>query len=226
MPYRRTKSYKKRKYFRKGFDRAVGYYGRYNKGGPERKFHDVDLLATPVGSTISPTIFQLALVAAGTGEQQRIGRKSVFRMLMLRFMMNFDNPSADVGSQGVRVMLVVDKQTNGVAAGISDIIDITGSQDFFAFNNLANKNRFRILMDRLYAFNRTAYTGVSSLGFRTRIHDFFATKMEIPIEFSGVTGAITEIRSNNLFMIIFNQNGAAGVAVDFVGKCRSRFTDG
>ncbi len=50
----------------------------------------------------------------------------------------------------------------------------------------------------------------------------FFKKVKIPLEFSAGTGAITEIRSNNLFVLLISEAGAAG----FESKMRLRFSDG
>jgi len=50
-------------------------------------------------------------------------------------------------------------------------------------------------------------------------------KCNIPIEYSGTTGAITEIRSNNIFLLA-SSDGQADDLVTMVGNCRVRFSDG
>ncbi len=49
----------------------------------------------------------------------------------------------------------------------------------------------------------------------------FYKKCDMPIEFNNTTGAIAEIRSNNLGVMLGSSSGAAG----FTSKFRLRFSD-
>ncbi len=98
--------------------------------------------------------------------------------------------------------------------------------DFQSFNNLANKGRFRVLMDRTYSLN---YTSMASDGAAvvsqaaTTMHDSFFKKCNIPIEFDSTAGAITEIKSNNIGVLMIGQD--SGDASTFFSKMRLRFVD-
>jgi len=50
------------------------------------------------------------------------------------------------------------------------------------------------------------------------------SKCQIPLEFSSTTGAITEIRSNNLFLLAGCSTGGDDL-VNFLGTCRLRYSD-
>ena len=80
----------------------------------------------------------------------------VVRSINWRFSIFRGASSSVVSADEVRVILYLDKQTNGAAAGITDILE---SDDFQSFNNLANKSRFRTLMDRTYDYNTPSAAG-------------------------------------------------------------------
>nr|APC94133.1 putative viral capsid protein [uncultured marine virus] len=117
--------------------------------------------------------------------------------------------------------MYVDKQCNGATAAVTDLFE---SNDWQSFRNLANTGRFSILLDKMVTLN---YMNLASDGdtfvSATNINkDYtFFKKCNIPIEYSGTDGAIGEIRSNNIGVCIFSNNGVAG----FGSKIRLRFSD-
>ncbi len=214
---RRTKA--RRKYIR-GRSRTSGYYDRF-RGGGELKFHDVDLDDGSISQTGTITA-SINLIAQGTTESERIGRRCTVRSVNWRFdiVKTPATASADT-SETVRVIMYLDKQCNGTAATALAILE---SNDFQSFNNLANKSRFRTLMDRTYDLNANAGGGdgtTEDYG-ETILHDSFYKNCNIPIEFDSTTGAITEIRSNNIGVLILSKIGALSV---FSSKIRLRFSD-
>jgi hypothetical protein len=211
-----------------GYYRRSGYYGRFGStgSGVEMKFHDVDVNDAAVatnGSILNSG--SVNLIAQGVTESTRVGRKAVLRSINWRW--NIKKAATTAGSSAsetVRLVLYLDKQCNGAAAGVTDILE---SDDYQSFNNLANKGRFKILMDRHYTINAQAGGGdgtTEDYG-AMEVNGSFFKKCSIPIEFSSTTGAITEIRSNNLGVLILSKNGTSTAPV-FDSKMRLRFTDG
>ncbi len=191
---------------------------------PELKFHDVDIDDAVVQSAgdVDPAI---NLIAAGTTESTRIGRKVTILSIGWRYSVTLpevDAAATPAPGDVIRVMLVLDKQCNGAAATVTDMLETTGYQ---SFNNLSNKSRFRTLHDATFPLNYLTLASdnaavVSSA--EVWQHYTFFKKVKIPIEFSAGTGALTEIRSNNLFVLLITKRGAAG----FESKMRLRFSDG
>ncbi len=208
-----------RRRFRAGFDRTSGFYGRYSTQG-ELKFHDIDLDDAVIAATGGITD-SINKIAQGTTEVTRIGRKCTIRSINWRFAVTI--PSTNLGSSAtdiVRVILYLDKQANGATAAITDILE---SADYQSFNNLANKSRFRTLMDRTYDTTSSAGGGDGTTEdyAESSVHDSFFKKVNIPVEFDSTAGAITEIKSNNIGVLLFTKNGKAG----FASKIRLRFSD-
>lgn len=203
----------------RGFVRTGGYYGQ----PLELKFHDVDLDDAVVANSATITD-SICKIPQGTTEKTRIGRKCTIKQIGWRFnIMIPEQTSSALTGETVRVLLYIDKQCNGATAAATDILE---SDDFQSFNNLANKNRFRTLMDRTYDLNCKAGSGrgaTDTLAFgETLINDTFFKKVNIPIEFDSTTGAITEIKSNNIGVLLIAQEGIAS----FQSKIRLRFSDG
>lgn len=206
----------------RGFTRTAGFFGRFGSGG-ELKFHDVDLDDGLV-STAGTVVDSIIKIAQGTTESTRIGRKCTIRNIGWRFniLMQEDNDIADpTAADVIRVIMYLDKQCNGATATVTGILE---SADYQSFNNLGNKSRFRTLLDRTYDVNKqslaSATTGTVASN-EIVISDTFFKKVNIPIEYDSTAGAITEIRSNNIGVLLIGRAGVAG----FVSKIRIRFSD-
>ncbi len=204
-----------------GITRRSGFYGRYTPGQGELKFHDIAVTdaVVAVNGTIQNT-GSVNLIAQGTGESQRIGRKCVIKSINWRFELDIPAVANATGSDTVRVMFYLDKQANGVTASATDIL---ATDNFQSFNNLANSGRFRILLDRTYVLNHSggAGDGTTNDALPYHVSDTFFKKCNIPLEFSSTAGAITELRSNNLGVLLLGRGGVAG----FNSILRLRFQD-
>ncbi len=203
-----------------GFTRSGGFFGRFGVGG-EMKFHDlaVDDTAIATGGTIAS--LSLNLIAQGTTESERIGRKCTIRSVNIRFEVRLPTQTAGASASDVaRIIVYQDKQANGATAAVLDILK---TADYQSFNQLSNKSRFRTLMDRTYDVNSLAGGGdgtTEDYG-QTIISDTLFKKVNIPIEFNGATGAITEVKSNNIGILTISRTGNAA----FASNVRLRFSD-
>ncbi len=204
---------------RKGYGRTSGYYGRFQPGpGQEMKFHDVDLDDATIAAGANVTA-SINLVAQGVTESTRVGRKFTIRSINWRFHITIPAGTTGNTSDTVRVIMFLDKQCNGATASNTDILE---TADFQSFNNLANKSRFRTLMDRTYTINAPiSGDGTTIDSGKVEIQDSFFKKVTIPIEYDAVASTITGIRSNNLGVILCSSDGVAG----FFSKIRLRFSD-
>jgi len=209
-----------------GFTRQSGFFGRFGQGG-ELKFFDQDIDDAVIA--INGTIFlngsaeaTLLRIAQGTGESQRIGRKVTIRSINWRFNITLIGTTALAStSDSVRIILYLDKQTNGAAAAITDILE---SDNFQSFNNLANKARFRTLMDRTYDMTTQSGGGTITTtdGYgEVSINDTLFKKVNLPIEFNSTAGAIAELRSNNINVLLLSSSGRC----IFDSKMRLRYSD-
>ncbi len=186
----------------------------------ELKFFDLDLDDALIasGGTITDSINK---IPQGVTEITRVGRKCTIRQINWRFDLQLPTQTgASAGTDTVRVLMYLDKQANGATAAITDILE---SADFQSFNNLSNKRRFRTLMDRTYAINAEAGggDGTNEDYAANTLTDSFYKKVNITIEFNSTAGAITEISSNNIGVLLISRSGL----VAFSSKIRLRFSD-
>lgn len=193
----------------------------------EKKFLDVSVssaLATN-GSILNSG--SICNVVQGAGESNRIGRKVTLKKIMFKYSVACpalswtSSKTYDV----VRVIIYHDKQANGATAAVTDILE---TDTYHSFNNLANKGRFKILYDKLHTlapmsvWYDTGGTANKINGYI--VEDSFFKNIEIPIEFSGATGAIGEIASNNIGLLVLTLDGT-DMQTQMEGQVRLRFED-
>jgi len=203
-----------------GYVRTGGYYGRFAGKNAELKFFDTATSFNIDQTAEVPATGQLVLIPQGVTESTRVGRKCVVRSIQGRWDIAYSPGAAAVGATTAAVYLVLDKQANGAAAAFSDVF--SGSIATQGLHNLSNSQRFVVLKKWVWTFN--AQAGVSTAYNSTVKHVDWFKKCNIPLEFSSTTGAITELRSNNLFLIAgaYNTDDVVGVS----GNVRVRFSDG
>lgn len=203
-----------------GYVRTSGFYGRYS--GPfaqELKFLDVDVADTIIaaGGLIIDTV---NVIAQGTTQSERIGRKVVISKILFKYTIDLPKAASSDGAESdiVRLIMYQDKQCNGAAAVLADILT---AADPRAFRALDNVGRFTILMDRTEVLNPVSFAGNGTANDAGEVYRFrkFYQNCAIPIEFDSTTGAITEIKSNNIGILILSEKGNAG----FEGKIRLRY---
>ncbi len=216
-----------------GFTRRSGYYGRFQgrragDANPELKFHDVDAdqAAADLSAGVVLNTDGINLIAQGVTESTRVGRKCVIKSINWRgtLQLTLTAGATATAPQTVRLMVVLDKQANGVAPTAADVLGT--APDFQSYNFLANKSRFRTISDKVYDMNAQAGAGTGAANDFAAVNRSFEfyKKCDIPLEFSSTTGAIAEIRSNNIFLLIIASTATTSCTLD--SKVRLRFSDG
>lgn len=213
-----------------GYTRKVGNYGRYagaRSSDSELKFHDVD-------GNLGDTFFEdgvilntssINLIPQGVTESQRIGRKCTIKAIQWKGsirLAEFVGSSLQPGMV-LRMMVLMDKQCNGAAPTVTGVLE---TAHIYSYLNLVNSGRFKVLSDKTYRMDSktSAGNGAANDNSSTRQPFNFYKKCNIPLEFDGATGAITEIRSNNLFILLIGEGIQDNMSLE--SKIRLRFTDG
>lgn len=209
-------------YVKPGYERLGGFYGRFTGPNAELKFLDTAISFSFDATGEVPATGQLNLIPQGSTESQRIGRKVVIKSLYIRGTVTFTPAASTSGVDDVFLYIVLDRQCNGAAAAITDVL--TSNAMGSALVNLANTDRFVILGRKSWKLQSAA--GVSAAYARDQIPWSFYKKLNVPIEFdsSSTSGAITTIRSNNIFLL-----AGSGLIGDDVttcdATCRIRYSD-
>lgn len=172
----------------------------------ELKFLDNSITDASIASAGTIVEDSVLGIAQGVGPGQRVGRQITVKKLMWRY--NVENPSTS-GSGGkspdvVRLILYLDKQCNGAAAVVGDILE---SADYQSFRNPCNSGRFQILMDRTHQLNAAGGAGDGTSNDFVGIghSETFFKDVNIKVEFNSTTGAITELTSNNIGVLIISK---------------------
>lgn len=203
-------------FFSPGRDRTSGFYGF---GTREAKFFDSTQSTSPV-PTAGVVLDSINEIPQGTTEKNRIGRRCTVLLVDLHVQLKLP-ATTTVGDADdiVRFILFCDKQCNGATAAVADILE-TGN--YRAHYNLANINRFKILHDKTYKVI-APNGGVGSTPNWQSGPDIryfkILKRLHLPIEFDSTTGAITEIRSNNIGVLVISESAVAALT----GTYRLRF---
>lgn len=200
-----------------GYVRSSMAYARSRQG--ELKFFDTALSFGVDATGEVPATGQLVLIPQGTGESARVGRLAQIKSIQLRMNLLYQPGAAAAASTNSFIYVVLDTQCNGAAAAVTDVL--TGTNLSTALLNLDNSQRFRILKKIRVTFQPGA--GVSTAYNSMYKQVEFYKKLNIPIDYSSTTGAITEIRSNNIFLLAGSDGSDDTVTV--AGNCRVRYTD-
>ncbi len=224
----RPAAYKKRKVgpqrpFRAGRDRVGGYYGRFAGANAELKFKDttVDDAIIAANGVITDSV---NLIGQGTGESQRIGRKCTIRSILWRGALSIprlETEGSPGASERFRLIMYQDKQANGAAATQAGILETT---IYDSYRNLSNSGRFVILMDKFVCLNyqTLSHHADNSFSMAENQRQFqYYKKCSIPLEFDNTVGAITELRSNNIGLLIVSEGGTGAL----LSQVRMRFSD-
>lgn len=206
----------------RGFVRTGGFFGRFGPGSGELKFFDTTKAATSV-TTASVVDASLNLIGQGVTESQRVGRKCTIKGIFIKGqLLKAATTTQANGSERVRIIVYLDKQANGATAAT---INVLVASLVNSFRNMANSQRFVVLSDKTHTLNATAASGngTTDESFESARHvRINIGNVAIPIEFSSTTGAIGEIRSNNIGILYLADSGGL---VTFGYTARVRFSD-
>lgn len=202
-----------------GYTRTGGFYGKYNRGdsGAELKFFDTAQSWSFGTTMIIPTNGQLTLIPQGDTQSTRDGRRAFIRSVQLRGALDYNPGSNGYAAVHCFLYLVLDTQCNGAAAGATDVF--TSATAHTSLMNLNNSGRFKIMKKWIFYMEPQAGTTTAFNACRRQIE--FFQRCNIKVDWSSTTGAISEIRSNNLFLLAGSDNANGLVA--FSGNCRLRF---
>lgn len=209
-----------------GFTRTAGPYKRALLGRPggrtltlggqiEKKYLDTGIgyaTATTTGTVVS----SLLAIPQGTTEVTRVGGKINVCNINMRGQVRGLTATGVPGA--VRWMLILDKQCNGAAPAVTDILTSAAINSFL---NMDNVDRFQVLKDKMIVNNFGAISP-TPLWYLNTVLVKCNYKCNIPIHYSSTTGAIAEIKSNNLIWLIISERSSS---VEYGLTARIKFTD-
>ena len=225
--YKRTYPYNPNQKIVPGYTRLSGYYGRYNRSSlmksqavvNELKFIDTTITSTQIassGTKLPATVLTFLKIPVGTGPSERIGRQ--IRVKSVNAYLTITKAADLQATDVVRVLWILDTQANGSSPNVNEIL---ASPNVNSFRNMANSKRFVILSDKeitITAQNKenTVYSAVDK-----QMNFFKNLNSVIEYDSTVTNGALTTIRSNNIFMLAFSKNDTAYIE----GTVRIRYDD-
>jgi len=205
---------------------ALGKFRTNMDTGPEKKYCD-NQISGNISNAANYLIGAINLVTQGTtnAANGRIGGKIL--MTDISFDLFVQNLTASLntvatfpaGADSIRVAIVYDKQSNGVAPTVADIWNTgavaTGLQPF-APVNVDNIERFVILFERKINLNPAETTSQRING---------RHKAKLPVRFDTNTGTTGDYTSGALWLIAYDQNATNTLFTTMGGMTRVLYTD-
>lgn len=189
--------------------------GGFVSAKADQKFFDTTLAATVAAAAGTIANASLNLIPQNATESGRIGNRVKVTSIHLRGSINLPGTAVALASDMVRVIVYLDRQANGATAAVTDIL---ATADYRSFNNMANKGRFQTLMDEYCAMNYQAADSVPTAYSYRKELVMNKKGLGIALQFSGATGAITEVRTNNVGVLIIGLIG--GSTVEYIARVR------
>lgn len=185
----------------------------------ELKFHDTSFdVSVP---ETADTRGGCANVAQGTGQSERIGRKIVVKSIQLTGRLRYTPVNISDTATTAYLYILQDNRCDGGNPVATEVF--TGSDMSKAFKNLAFASRFKIL--KRYAIDLNVPQDNESIYVPGALNyniDFY-TKLDIPMEFTGSTGNVSEMTEHNL--VVFAGAKDSDGQVRFFGESRIRYID-
>jgi len=210
-----------------GFQRNSGYYGRFTGPQRELKFFDTALSFVVDDTAEVPASGQLCLIPQDQTQSGRDGNKVTIKSINIHGTANMVPGSATNASAVMFLYVIQDTQCNGAAATVGDANTgiFTSANLAVANHTIANSGRFKVLKKFVMPFNSAA--GVAA-AFNTSLRVFsWHGKCNIPIVYDAVasTGALTTIRSNNIFLVAGAASTGQDDTIAVQGTVRLRYSD-
>lgn len=168
-----------------------------------------------------PASGQWALIPQGDTQSTRDGRLARIKHIHFRGLVFGPSAQNSLSGTSFFIWVVLDRQANGAAAAATDVM--TSTAPVSCLRNLNNAKRFKILHKEVVspAKSGLADDATSTLSWPIE----FNIPCDILMDWNSTTGAITEITSNNIFILAgaASASGAADDLFSVVGNARLRF---
>lgn len=201
---------------------------------PEK--NGVDTLISSEFNVTAPMTLLNATVP-GDNINNRKGRKISMVSLSLRGFVRFADSGGSPGtSDYLRLIVFYDRQPNGAAPAIADLLQDTnaaGATQTVSYSNLnlSNADRFKILIDDYWAPQGTvgattgyAYDGLQN-SYTNNVKHFIPLKGLETHYNAGTAGTIADITTGSLYLVTMGIPGDADAQWRFLGEARIRYHD-
>lgn len=159
-----------------------------------------------VTTTVSTTgsVVQMLDVANGTGSSERIGKSIMLHDMTLNYNIL---PNAASSRLLWRCVIVYDRQTNGAAPSVTDVMHTTAVESMY---NADNQTRFKVLYDQSGVIVTNA-TGID-IEYKTIYRNIKISLKGLRTEYSGTGSTSASIIKGGIYMILLG-NTVTGYAI-------------
>ncbi len=204
MPFRRKQNRRKMRSNNPG-KLALAKVNKIEKQR-EKKFVDKDAQDS---SSNTITITPITLIGQGDSASSREGNKIVLTSLQMKY--TFKQSTAAIATR-CRVMLVLDKQTNGAVFTAGELLQSTSlGTAIVSPLNLDGAFRFKVLYNKVHT--------LSSEGSVVQYSEMFK-KMNIQARYSGSGGAQSNILSSGLYIVHLSDESSNTPNISYFTRVR------
>lgn len=160
-------------------------------------------------------------IARGDDINERTGREVTLKSIHCRFE---PYSTATTGQdQWGRIIVVYDRQTNGAAMTIAQLLTAVTP---IAMRNLENRKRFSVLYDKTFTLNSSILGAVQVPEAGGHKYFEFYRRLNHPMVFnSGDAGTVADITSGSVYVITLGSENAGATAGACHLTCRIRYED-
>jgi len=181
-----------------------------------QKYFDVTKAATTVAAAGTIMSDSLNAMAQGAAETQRIGNRIKLTSVHLRGKVILPPSALTAVEDTVRILILLDRQANGAAPAVTDVLT---TADYRAFNNMNNKGRFQTLVDE--TIDLCYQTGVNATPAYAAVSKSFMMNKKglgISLMYSTSTPGIADVRTNNIVVLAISSGGVA--TLEYIARIR------
>lgn len=194
---------------------------------PQGELKILDVAAATYGVNTTTSVQGCNLMLRGTDSGTRIGRKIKLRSVEIRGFL-FADPVVSAASvtsiaQQCRLLIVYDRQANGVAPTVAQVI--TGIQGPYTEANLG---RFLVIQDKTWCFGPAAAVSPNpTFGIPpTQANVFERHQLNLPTHYNaGNAGTVADIDKGSLYMLWIGSVAGGDTDASFAGTIRTQYTD-
>lgn len=186
--------------------RTGGFFGQWNRPArlaPELK--TIDSNATSANVTTGGTVVLINGVATGTDFTNRIGRKSLMKTLLLTYQALPSTATSSPAGDVHRIIVFYDKQTNGAAPAVTDVIAVA---DCLNPMQLTNRDRFKVLLDKRIPLEAFVMAAAAPTVGDPKQH-FFKKYLRLNLEtvYGGSAATVGSVQTGGLFILVLSDSG-------------------
>jgi len=201
-----------------------GFRPGFGQSGVKGEKKVTDLASATYAMDTTGSVTALNLCAQGTDYTNRVGRITKPVSVQVRGYTAAQALTGGNNSSLLRAMLVWDSQPNGGA--LPAITDILTAAVGTAFNNLSNRDRFKIIRDEKIPVGEIVNTATQAFSnyLPQKIDWWVPLGADYVTQYGGTGATIGDVQHGSLLLVTLGTS-AAGVGHNLVANTRVRFTD-